>query len=196
MVGVLALQGSFALHQKRLEELGAQVVLVKTEKELESVSALVIPGGESTTLLKLIDQNFRKALFDRIAGGLPTLATCAGLILLAKKVESPAQESLSLLDVDVVRNGYGRQLDSFIEPSLSWCEQASAYIKNTAYENEILEGVFIRAPLITRCGKDVETLISHRGKAVLIVQRNILAATFHPELSKHVMSIHSLLLKL
>lgn len=196
MVGVIALQGSFSLHKKRLEELGEHVVLVKTKSELARVSALVIPGGESTTLLKLIDSNFRKALHDSIASGLPTLATCAGLILLAKKVENPAQESLRLLDVDVVRNAYGRQLNSFIEPKLNWTETGRAYIQNTTYQNELPEGVFIRAPLIARCGAHVETLISHRARAVLILQRNILAATFHPELSKNVMSIHSLLLKL
>lgn len=196
MVGVLALQGSFSLHQKKLEELGTTVLCVRTKQELEQVSALVIPGGESTTLLKLIDKDFGKALKERIASGLPTLATCAGAILLAKKVENPAQESLELLDIDIVRNAYGRQLNSFIEPNLHWTAQANKYCNEVSHKDETLEGVFIRAPLIIRCGKDVETLIFHKNEPVLVKQRNILAATFHPELSKSALSIHSLLLSI
>lgn len=168
-VGVLALQGAFEVHRRALEELGARTVLVRTERELDKCDALVLPGGESTTMLKLLnDEHLLQPLAD-FARRKPVMATCAGVILLAREVTHPVQESLGILDLTVERNGYGRQIDSCI----TLIDLAG----------EPLEAVFIRAPVIHSVGPDVKTLASRRGHPVLVEQGPHLAATFHPELT-------------
>lgn len=168
-VGVLALQGDFDAHRKRLEQLRAEVVLVRNAKQLEEVDALVIPGGESTTLLKFLEQG---GFFDRLKDFVrnkPTFGTCAGAILLAKEVVGPGQPSLSALDIRVRRNAYGRQIESSI--------------REGSLQGTTLEMVFIRAPKIEEVGRGVQVLATEGNDPVLVQQGNVMAATFHPELS-------------
>ena len=201
-IGVLALQGNYQAHHQRLVELGAQPLLVKKISELDAVAALVLPGGESTTMLKLMDDEFFHRLGKSIENGLPVLATCAGVILLANGVTNPAQKSLKVLDVDVERNSYGRQIDSFIAARTPWTSAGMKWVGPVVDEfpEEAggVETVFIRAPRIARVGSQVETLISqphpqtdpNSSEPLLVRQNNILAATFHPEHSSHARSIH------
>lgn len=159
MVGVLALQGDYVAHQRLLATLGVSVVEVRRPEHLAGLAAVVLPGGESTTLLRLLDH---VGLFGPLAafdGAI--LGTCAGAILLAETVVTPAQRSLGCIDMTIERNAYGRQLDSFVADGR----------------------VFIRAPRITRLGPDVEVLAQARGDAVLVAQGRFVAATFHPELT-------------
>jgi len=169
-VGVLALQGDFDAHRKRLEELGAEVVLVKKPEQLDAVDALVIPGGESTTFLKLLGEGgFAK--LKQFVRAKPTFGTCAGAILLAREVENPPQIGLGALDVSIRRNAYGRQVDSFIG------------VGKSKLGDDPLEMVFIRAPKFEKLGPEVEVLATEGGDPVLIRQGKHMAATFHPELS-------------
>ncbi len=199
-VGVLALQGDYHAHHEKLAELGASPLFVRNPRELEGVSALVLPGGESTTMLKLFTPEFVASLQERVRQGMPVLATCAGVILLAEGVENPAQESLGLLQVDVERNAYGRQVDSFIAPELELTETGRRLLTNLEClpksQVPTFEGVFIRAPRITRTGPSAEVLATNGGTPVLVKQGNILGATFHPELSEGKSMIHQLLLRL
>jgi len=173
-VGVLALQGDFEAHRKVLTRLGVEASPVRTPGELEGVRALVLPGGESTTMLKLAERGgLLEALRQRLASGLPALATCAGVVVLAARVE-PQQPSLGILDVSVLRNAYGRQIASAVVPL-----RVEAQLGDPA----VMEGVFIRAPRITSVGDGVEVLAWRGEDPVLVRQRNILAATFHPELT-------------
>jgi 5'-phosphate synthase pdxT subunit len=169
-IGVLALQGDFDAHRRRLEELGTEVVLVKKPEQLDELDGLVIPGGESGTILKLLgDAGFAK-LKDFVRAK-PAFGTCAGCILLAAAVESPKQAGLGALDITVRRNAYGRQIDSSI--------------REGSFLGKPIEMVFIRAPKIERVGDGVE-VIATEGKdkdPVLVRRGNTLAATFHPELS-------------
>ena len=167
-IGVLALQGDFDAHRRRLEELGAEVVLVKKPEELDSIDGLVIPGGESSTILKLLGQaGFEKLKqFVRLK---PTFGTCAGAILLANEVENPKQPGLGALDITVCRNAYGRQADSSI--------------REGRFRDEAIEMVFIRAPKIERVGEGVEVIATEGNDPVLVRHGKTLAATFHPELS-------------
>ncbi|MGO8983472.1 MAG: pyridoxal 5'-phosphate synthase glutaminase subunit PdxT [Terriglobales bacterium] len=167
-IGVLALQGDFDAHRRRLEELGAEVVLVKKSEQLNQVDGLVIPGGESGTFLKLLGEaGFAKLKeFVRVK---PTFGTCAGCILLATEVENPRQAGLGALDITVRRNAYGRQIDSSI--------------REGRFLDEPVEMVFIRAPKIERTGKDVEVIATEGDDPVLVRRGQTLAATFHPELS-------------
>ncbi len=185
-VGILALQGDFDSHQKKLLSLGISSFLIKSHSELAAIDALIIPGGESTTFLKLLNQELREEIVKRANDGMPMLATCAGSILLAREVLNPNQDSLGIVDIEITRNAYGRQVDSFIVPTLNWKDNSQ----------EPFEGVFIRAPKITQLGESVEILIEHSGDPVLVKQGNILAATFHPELSDDGICIHQLLLDL
>jgi pyridoxal 5'-phosphate synthase pdxT subunit len=170
-VGVLALQGDFAKHADALERAGFDSREIRRPGELESVSGLVLPGGESTTLLNFFDrEGWAGPLRDFAASGKPMLATCAGLILLARKVENPDQKSLGLLDVDVIRNAYGRQVDSFVG-------------RAQGPDQEEMEAVYIRAPKISRVGPNVEVLARQDGDPVWVREGNVQAATFHPELS-------------
>ena len=176
-VAVLALQGDFEAHGRALAEHGVGAVEARRPADLEGVAGLVLPGGESTTMLRLMEGS---ALADRlrelIGGGMPVLATCAGVILLAREVRNPTQPSLGLLDVAVERNAYGRQLASAVVPlSVEMPEELGT---------ASLEGVFIRAPRVVGVGGDVQVVARRNGDPVLVRQGAMLAATFHPELSR------------
>jgi 5'-phosphate synthase pdxT subunit len=175
-VGVLALQGDFEAHRRTLEARGVAAVDVRVPEDLAGVRGLVLPGGESTTMLKLMEgSGLAERLAELIRGGLPVLATCAGVILLAREVRNPAQRSLGLLDVVVERNAYGRQIDSAVV-NLSVCDPQHL-------GSEVLEGVFIRAPRVAEVGASVQVLARRGEDPVLVRQGRLLAATFHPELS-------------
>ena len=172
IIGVLALQGDYASHAQALQDIGARSLLVRTKEDLAHVDGLIIPGGESTTFLKLLA---REALFEPLQQFVqmrPTFGTCAGCILLAKKVCNPEQQSLGVLDATVERNAYGRQIDSEI------------LTEETSLPGGPLEMVFIRAPRIVEVGDRVEVLAWRDGAPILVRERNVLAATFHPELSE------------
>ena len=170
-IGVLSVQGGFAAHAAMIRRLGAETVEVRTPAQLAACDGLILPGGESTTQLQFLQE---EGLFDAIrsfarAGG-PVLGTCAGAILLATQVKNPAQASLGLLDMSILRNAYGRQLasDVFFGPS--------------KLKEEPMEMVFIRAPIIENVGPGVEVLAEYAGKPSLVQKDHLLAATFHPEL--------------
>ena len=167
-IGVLALQGDFDAHRRRLEELGAEVLLVKKPEQLDEIDGLVIPGGESSTFLKLLGQEGFEKL-RQFVHGKPTFGTCAGAILLAKEVENPKQKGLGALDIAIRRNAYGRQLDSSI--------------RKGNLNGSPIEMVFIRAPKIERLGKSVEVIATEGNDPVAVRQGKVMAATFHPELS-------------
>lgn len=174
-IGVLALQGDFARHAAALaRQSSVEAVEIRKPEQLEGIDGLIIPGGESTTLLKLMDLwGFVPALEKFHGGGKPIFGTCAGLILTAREVTNPAQFSLGFIDVAVERNAYGRQRESF----------ATAGTATLDGKTVPLEMVFIRAPRIRRVGESVQTLASHGGEAVLARQGSVLVATFHPELT-------------
>jgi 5'-phosphate synthase pdxT subunit len=173
-VGILAIQGDFALHAKMLERIGAPYKLVKHASELAEVGSLIMPGGESTTMLKFFStEGMGEAIKEFVAAGEPVFGTCAGAILLAKEVLNPAQERLGLLDITIERNAYGRQVDSSVRQGE--CPELSPHP---------VEMVFIRAPIIRRVGEEVRVLGRCEGLPVLVEQNNILAATFHPELTE------------
>ena len=167
-IGVLALQGDFDAHRRRLEELGAEVVLVRKSEQLEGIAGLVIPGGESGTFLKLLGEEGFAKLRDFVRAK-PTFGTCAGAILLATEVENPKQAGLGALDISIRRNAYGRQIDSSI--------------REGRFLNRPIEMVFIRAPKIERVGAGVEVIATEGNDPVLVRRGKTLAATFHPELS-------------
>jgi len=173
-IGVLALQGDFDAHRKRLQELGAEVVLIKNPEQLDEIDGLIIPGGESSTFLKLLGEaGFEKLKeFVRVK---PTFGTCAGAILLAKEVENPTQSGLGAIDIAIRRNAYGRQMDSSI--------------REGTFRGSPIEMVFIRAPKIERVGEQVEVLGSEGDDPVVVRQGKTMAATFHPELSED-MQVH------
>jgi 5'-phosphate synthase pdxT subunit len=170
-IGVLAIQGDYAAHARALEEAGAEPVEVRTEKDLSGIDGLILPGGESTTMLKFMDRHGLFEMIRSFAASRPVFGTCAGAILLAREVRNPPQRSLGVLDAAVERNAYGRQIDSSIEN------------EPTTLEGGPMEMVFIRAPRIAEVGNGVEVLAERDGFPVLVHQRNVLAATFHPELS-------------
>jgi pyridoxal 5'-phosphate synthase pdxT subunit len=175
-IGVLALQGDFDAHRRRLEELGAEVVLVKKPEQLDQIDGLIIPGGESGTFLKLLGEaGFEKLKqFVRVK---PTFGTCAGAILLASKVENPPQAGLGALNIRVRRNAYGRQIDSSIRTG-----KLLRDLEGKGTESPI-EMVFIRAPKISHVGDGVEVLATEGADPVVVRQGKAMAATFHPELS-------------
>ena len=172
-IGVLALQGDFDAHRRRLEELGAEVVLIKKPQQLDDIDGLVIPGGESGTFLKLLgEEGFEKLKqFVRLK---PTFGTCAGAILLAAEVENPRQAGLGAIDISIRRNAYGRQVDSSIREGRFLEEKL---------ESSPLEMVFIRAPKISHVGPGVEVIATEGSDPVAVRQGSAMAATFHPELS-------------
>jgi 5'-phosphate synthase pdxT subunit len=185
-VGILALQGDYAAHAQVLERLGARTQLVRAATDLEGLAGMVIPGGESTTMLLLLERNGLRSGLAAFAATRPTFGTCAGLILLAREVTQPDQDSLRVLNVSVARNAYGRQIDSFVG------EVSAEALGGT------VEGVFIRAPRITRLGPAVDVLGrlasggpgetgrrdgAANGEPVLVREGQVLAATFHPELT-------------
>jgi len=180
-IGVLALQGAYDVHAKRLAALGAETRLVRRPDNLEGLDGLVIPGGESTTFLWHLERDGFYDVLNDFCHAKPVFGTCAGCILLATEVHNPAQKSFGVLDIAVERNAYGRQNDSAIltEP--------------TALPGGPLEMVFIRAPRISRIGEGIETLAKRAGDPTLIRQGKLLAATFHPELAEDT-RIHQLFL--
>lgn len=175
-IGVLALQGDFAAHGRILERIDCPWVEVRKPSQLADVAGLIIPGGESTTLLKLMATcDMEPALREFHAAGKPIFGTCAGVILLAKEVTNPSQHCLGLLDVTVERNSYGRQVDSF--------EAQGEYSANGHSTARPLEMVFIRAPRISRVGPGVRVLARHDNEPVLVSAPLLLGATFHPEMT-------------
>ena len=195
IIGILALQGAYEAHARAIESLGSTTRLIRTPADLHnsagqpahesrsSVDGLIIPGGESTTMLKFLERNQFLDTLTSFVRHTPTFGTCAGAILLAKDVQHPPQKSLAALDITIERNAYGRQIDS------------SIFTAPTTLPGGPLEMVFIRAPRITRTGIEVETLASRDGFPVLVRQGHLLAATFHPELSADT-RIHQLFLDL
>ena len=175
-IGLLALQGDYAAHARALAERGAATREVRTSSDLDGLAGLVLPGGESTTMLRLMEgSDLAARLVAEIGEGLPVLATCAGVILVAREVRLPPQRSLGVLDVTVERNAYGRQLDSAVVPL--------AVRDADGLGTDTLEGVFIRAPRVTAVGAGVAVLATRGDDPVLLRQGSILAATFHPELT-------------
>jgi 5'-phosphate synthase pdxT subunit len=181
-IGILALQGDFDAHSKRLAELGAEPVLVRKPERLDGVDGLIIPGGESSVFLNLLGECGFQRLSEFVLSK-PTFGTCAGCILLAREVENPAQKGIGALDITVRRNAYGRQIDSAILEGM------------TKLDGGPLEQVYIRAPRIERVGPEVEVIAERDGYPVLIRQGKLLAATFHPELSEDT-RVHAEFLKL
>lgn len=173
-IGVLALQGAFAAHQERLTSLGHDAPAVRTEAQLDGIDALIMPGGESTTMSHLLRTNeLFEPLAERFSAGLPVMGTCAGMILCASDVLDGRddQRSFGLIDVTVRRNGYGRQLDSF-ETDL-----------DVSGLDEAFRAVFIRAPVVERVGEGVEVLAEHDDRPVLVRSGRCTVASFHPELT-------------
>lgn len=171
-IGILAIQGDFEAHAAMFHKLGVDTVEVRTVAHLEGCDGLVLPGGESTTQLQFLQE---EGLYDAIrkfsAADGAIFGTCAGAILLANRVKNPAQDSLKLLDMTILRNGYGRQLASDV------------FFGSSSLKKEPLEMVFIRGPIIEKVGPGVNVLAEHEGKPALVEQGHTLAATFHPELS-------------
>jgi 5'-phosphate synthase pdxT subunit len=171
-IGILAIQGDFAAHAAMLQSLGAETLDVRTVADLEKCDGLILPGGESTTQLQFLEE---EGLFEAIkkfsANNQPIFGTCAGAILLASHVKNPPQDSLGLLDMTVLRNAYGRQLASDV------------FFGATKLKSDPLEMVFIRGPIIDTVGPGVEVLAEYAGKPALVRKNNLLAATFHPELT-------------
>lgn len=169
---MLAIQGDYDAHAQALREAGAEPVLVRKPEELAGIDGLIIPGGESTTFLKFLERDGFLGALQQFVEQKPTFGTCAGCILLAKHVSGPEQESLGVLDASVERNAYGRQIDSEI------------LTDETRLPGGPLEMVFIRAPRISQVGAEVEVLATRDGSPILVREKNVLAATFHPELSE------------
>jgi 5'-phosphate synthase pdxT subunit len=184
IVGILAVQGDYEAHGQTLNRLGVEHRKVVRAADLEGLDGLILPGGESSTMLKFLEQEgLRAAIEDYAKEGGAIFGTCAGVILLAKEVKNPAQESLGLADLTVVRNAYGRQLSSHVAEG------------HTKLSDEPLEMVFIRAPVIERVGAGVEVLAEYQGRPVLVREGRVLAATFHPELTEDP-SVHQTFLKM
>jgi pyridoxal 5'-phosphate synthase pdxT subunit len=183
-IGILAIQGDYEAHAKMLDRIGAAYTYVRRPEDLKDVAGVILPGGESTTHLKVMTE---EGLFDALkqfaSNGGAFFGTCAGTILLAREVHGPSQESLALLDVSVLRNGYGRQLASDV------------HLGQTKIAEAPVEMVFIRAPIIESVGKGVEVLAEDAGHPVLVRQGKILASTFHPELTGD-SSVHEYFLKM
>jgi len=171
-IGILAVQGDFEAHAAMLARLGADTVEVRTPADLEDCDGLILPGGESTTQLQFLQEEGLAAAIQKFAKqGSPVFGTCAGAILLATEVLNPRQESLKLLEMTVLRNGYGRQIHSDVVSG------------STKLKEEPLEMVFIRGPIIEWTGQGIEVLAEYDGKPALVKRGNIMAATFHPELT-------------
>ena len=184
VIGVLAIQGDFAAHARALRRIGVDAIEVRRSNDLDATDGLIIPGGESTTMLKFIEEeNLGASITDFARQGKPIFGTCAGAILLAREVYNPAQASLGLIDIGIERNGYGRQLESFIAEV------------ETAIDGGPIEAVFIRAPRIRGAGPNVEVVASLNDEPVLVREGIILAATFHPELTEDT-RVHSLFVEM
>lgn len=177
-IGVLAIQGDYAAHADALAKAGATPVEVRKREELEGLDGLIIPGGESTTMLKFLERRHLFEDLQKFCRRLPVFGTCAGAILLAREVRNPPQTSLGVLDAVIERNAYGRQIDS------------SILFSDTKLPGEKLEMVFIRAPRIVETGPAVEVLAKRDGLPTLVRQGNLMAATFHPELTPDDRRVH------
>lgn len=176
VVGVLALQGDFDQHEHALRNLKIQPKKVRSSEELKQCDALILPGGESTTFIKLLQKTGLYKAIQKFAKDRPLMGTCAGLITLAAKITSNSMETLGLIDIEVERNAYGRQIDSFIKT-----------VQIPIFQDKPeFEGIFIRAPKILRLGKNVEKLGHLDEQVVMARNRRILVTTFHPELSRDV----------
>ena len=183
-IGILAVQGDFAAHAAMLAGMGIEAVEVRTREDLAGCDGLILPGGESTTQLQFLQEEGLSEAIKKFAGeGKAIFGTCAGAILLATEVKNPQQESLGLLDITVLRNGYGRQVHSDVVSGPS------------TLKKEPLEMVFIRGPIFARVGPDVEVLAEYAGKPALVQKGNILAAAFHPELTNDT-TVHQRFLEL
>jgi 5'-phosphate synthase pdxT subunit len=169
-VGILALQGDFEAHSKAVEKAGGRPVEVRTREEMEQCDGLILPGGESSTMLKLLEYEGLVEPLRAFGERKPIYGTCAGAILLAKDVSHPAQMSLGLMDIDVERNAYGRQIDSRI---------ANVDLNS----GDKFEAVFIRAPIIRRSGPEVQVIAKYNGDPVWAEQGRHMVTTFHPELT-------------
>ncbi|MGB9257559.1 MAG: pyridoxal 5'-phosphate synthase glutaminase subunit PdxT [Bryobacteraceae bacterium] len=176
-IGILSLQGDFEAHGRALARLGAEPVFVRTAADLETVDGLIIPGGESTTMLKLLHAENLLAPLADFGRRCPIFGTCAGAILLAAGVSNPPQEALGLMDIDVERNAYGRQIDSRVAHLTPEDEFAARTHPGD------MEAVFIRAPVIRRVGPQARVLARYDGDPVLVEQGPHMVATFHPELT-------------
>lgn len=174
-IGVLALQGAFREHRQMLEQCGAEVLEVRKPEDIDQIDGLVIPGGESTTIGKLLNEwGLAEPIKKRVQEGMPIFGTCAGLIIVARTIIGhESQPRLALMDITARRNAYGRQVDSF-EGDFTIPELGERPFK----------AVFIRAPYIEKCEPCVQVLAEHEGKAVLARQKNLLVASFHPELTQ------------
>ncbi|MCK5021200.1 MAG: pyridoxal 5'-phosphate synthase glutaminase subunit PdxT [Candidatus Peribacteraceae bacterium] len=174
IIGILGLQGDFSAHKKILEKLGTETLIVRTAEDLEKCDGLIIPGGESTTMNRLLDRyKLKPAVRKFHKKGKPIFGTCAGMILISKKIEShPKQFSFNFIDIEVNRNAYGRQIDSFEE------DIDIPFLGKKPYRL-----VFIRAPKISKLGKGVESLVKHNGDHIIVRQDNVLAGSFHPEMT-------------
>ena len=183
MVGVIAIQGDYEKHARAFERCGAEVRYVKAPEQLRAVERIVIPGGESTTVGKLMQRfGLGEAIIERARVGTPVWGTCMGMIMMAKEVEGYEQYSLSILDVTVRRNAFGAQVHSFEDE-----------VCMKGFDTPVT-GVFIRAPIVVRCGEGVEHLADYEGKTVAVRQGNLLATSFHPELTDDV-RVHEWFLK-
>jgi pyridoxal 5'-phosphate synthase pdxT subunit len=183
-IGILAIQGDYAAHAAALNRLGAAHTFVRTPEDLAGVDGMILPGGESSTHLRVMtEEGLFEALKDFGAKGGAFFGTCAGAILLAREVHGPSQASLELLDIAILRNGYGRQLASDV------------HMSKTKLRKEPLEMVFIRAPIIESVGQGIEVLAEDAGHPVLVREGRVMAATFHPELTEDT-TVHEHFLKL
>src|SRR3989338_426386 len=182
-IGILALQGDYAAHARALQQLDINSILVRDIDDLHQIAGLIIPGGESTTLLKLLDRSFISALQSLPKQGKPIFGTCAGAILLAKEILNPKQASLGLVDITIERNSYGRQVDSQIQ--FGKCQ----------LQETPLEMVFIRAPKIRKVGSGVDIIATFENEPVCVRQELCLIATFHPELTDN-LCLHQYFLKM
>jgi 5'-phosphate synthase pdxT subunit len=173
-IGVLSVQGAFAEHETMLRSIGAEAVPVRLPEHLDGLAGLILPGGESTTMRKLIDRwGLREPILELAEQGAPILGTCAGMILLANEIEDGDEPVLPLLDVSVKRNAFGRQLDSFESP-----------LEVPVLGDTPVHAVFIRAPIVERVGDEVDVLARLQdGSVVAVRQRNVMATSFHPELA-------------
>ncbi len=172
-IGVLAIQGAFREHRKILEKLGVETVEIRSQEDLSGIDGLIIPGGESTAIGKqLVIDGFGEKIIKMAQEGFPVFGTCAGMILLSKKIDQSEQYSLKLMDTLVRRNAFGRQIASF-----------EADLKIKGFEGDRVRAVFIRAPFVLEAGAEIDVLSEYEGKIVFVRQDNLLASAFHPELT-------------
>jgi 5'-phosphate synthase pdxT subunit len=184
IIGVSGIQGDFREHKLMIEKLGQETLIVRTPEDLEKIDGLIIPGGESTTMTRIMKRiKLFEVLREKIQNGLPVYGTCAGLIVLAKEIENYPQESLGVIDIKVLRNAYGRQVDSFDE-----------MVEIKGFDKPF-KAIFIRAPRVGEWGKDVEVLSVLDGHPIMLRQNNVLVTSFHPELTNDT-RVHEYFLKM